>query len=313
MSKVVKSVAVVDDRPSVRKTFADQIEENLDKMPVIKRHIFSYRENPYADPSLVLPGRQGYLDELNRLKVEIAQAREELRKLGYMLDKEHMEEERARELEAMNERSSIDDARHHARIAQEEAQRLLVETRQNIEAMMQGAQEEGRRMAEEARNNGYLEGFDQGFNQAMGEFKSEHEPQVMELANLLEHISNYRDEQVAQSERELMSLVVTVAEKVIGQEIKTDPRAVVNMMYQTLDANRREDNIRITISPDLMPVEAKASAEIKKLVAQAAPNAVIHVDEDAAHGVCRIETGRGITDLSLDTQLDNIKNMLTES
>lgn len=310
MSKIVKSVAVVDNRPSSRKTFADQIEENLDKTPVIKREIFSYRENPYSDQTLVLPDRQGYLNELNRLKIEISQAKDELRRLGYELDEGRFEKKKETEAPAAEYRQ--DDFHDYAQDAQEEAQRLLMETKRNIDIMTQASAEEGRRLAEEAKNNGYLEGFDQGFSQAMDEFKSVHGPQAKELENLLEQISNFHDEQVAVNERDLTSLAITVAQKIIGQEIKADPRAVTGMLFQTLDANRREESVRITVSPDLMPVEAKVSAEVKKLISQIAPGAIIRVDEDTEPGTCVVETGKGITDLSVDTQLDNIKMMLTE-
>lgn len=310
MSKIVKSVAVVDDRPVTRKTYASQIEENLDKIPVIKREIFTYRENPYADQTLVLPDRQGYLDELNRLKIEISQAKDELRRLGYELDEGRFEKKKEAEAPAAQYRT--EDLHDYTQDAQEEAQRLLMETKRNIDVMTQAAGEEGRRLAEEARNNGYLEGFDQGFSQAMAEFKTTHEPQAIELERLLEQISNYHDEQVAVNERDLTSLAITVAQKIIGQEIKADPRAVTGMLFQTLDANRREESVRITVSPDLMPVEAKVSAEVKKLISQIAPGAVIHVDEETGSGTCVVETGKGITDLSVDTQLDNIKMMLAD-
>lgn len=313
LSNVVKATAVVDNRPVVQKTFADKIEENLGNMPVIKRQVFSYSKNPYSDQTLILPDKQGYLDELNRIKVEIAQAKDELRKLGHMLDEPEVEEEEEAEIPAETEDGfDPEAAMRHMKMAQEEAQQLLQETKSNIEMMMRGAEEEGRRMAEEAKNHGYLEGFEQGFSQAMNEFKTEREPQIKELENLLEQISSYREEQVAVNERELTSLAITVAQKVIGQEIKAEPRTVTNMLYQALDDNRREENIRVTVSPDLMPVEAKASAEVKKLIAQAAPGTVIYVDGDADPGFCKVETDKGITDLSVDTQLENIRKMLTE-
>lgn len=303
LSKVVKSISVVDDRPPVKKTFADAVEMELPKMTVIKRRLFDYRENPYADETLTLPDKQGYLDELNRVKCEIAQAKAELRSLGRQVGEA---------IEEIENKAPDDTTSHHTLLAQAEAERLLAETRENIQNMMAGYEEEGRKMAEEARNKGYLEGFDTGFAQSLSEFKEQNNHKVQELENLLEQISAYHEEMVAQNEKDLMQLVITVCEKIIGHEIKNDPRAVVSMLYQTLDQNRREESIRITVSEDLMPAEAKASAEIKKIITQTAPNALIYVDEEAGDGTCVVETDKGITDLSVRTQLLNIADMLRD-
>lgn len=304
MSKVVKAIAVVDDRPPVRKTLAGAIEAELNNIPVIKRQLFNYRENPYADPELVLPDKQGYIDELNRIKVEIAQARDELRVIRGDLDNA-VNGQVLEELEITS-----DDPAEIARIAQAEAERMLRETRENIQAMMAASEAEGKRLAEEAGNNGYLEGFDKGFAQAQNEFIEQNNPKTRELERLLEEVSNYSEEQVAQNEQDLLNLVMTVTQKVIGREIKDDPRAIVTMLYNVLDQNRREENIRITISPELMPVDAKASADVKKLITQIAPNAMVYVDEDMDEGTVVVETDDGITDMSVSTQLQNIKEML---
>lgn len=306
LSKIVKAIAVVDDRPLVKKTFADVIEAELNNMPVIKKQLFNYRDNPYTDPELVLPDKKGYIDELNRLKIEIAQAKAELKSLGRDIDKINSD---AEEFEAEFEAESEDPA-EIARAAQAEAERMLRETRENVQTMMAAYEEEGKKLSEEAKNKGYLEGFEQGFAQAQGEFKNQNDPKTRELDDLLEQVSNYREEQVAQNERDLLELVMTVSRKIIGREIKEDPRAVVTMLYGVLDQNRREEHIRITVSPELMPVEAKASAEIRKLITQTAPSALVYVDEDAEEGTVIVETDNGITDMSVKTQMENIKEML---
>ncbi len=304
LSKIVKAIAVVDDRPRAKKTFADLIEAELDHMPVIKKQLFNYHDNPYADQELVLPEKQGYIDELNRVKVEIAQAKAELRSLGRMIDDTYTAQE------AIANGSEIKDPQQIAAIAQAEAERLMSETRDNVMAMMAAYEEEGKKSAEEARNAGYLEGFDRGFAEAQAEFVSQNNPKIQELESLLEQVSSYREEQVAQNERELVNLVMTVSAKVVCHEIKEDSRAIVQMLYDILDHNRREESIRITVSQDLMPVETKASTEIKKLITQTAPNALIYVDDEAEDGTCIVETDKGITDISVKTQLENIKEMM---
>lgn len=307
LSNIVKSVAVVDDRPARRKTVAEQFEIMLDQTPVIKRQVFHYRENPYADAMLVLPDKQGYLDELNRVKVEIAQAKAELRSLGRRL-----EEERESGAAPVTKKAVQPERSDYLAAEKEEAERLLREANETAEKILRESRAKGEELAMQAQNGGYLAGFEQGFAQAMQEFKAENEPKITELQHLLARLSEYGAELAERSEQDIVTLAMAIAKKIVGQELKTDQRAVAAMLYRVLDENRREQTVRVTVSPELMPADAKISAEIRKMIAQTAPNAMIYIDEEASEGTCVVESDKGITDLSIETQLKNINSLLAE-
>jgi flagellar assembly protein FliH len=304
----VKPFAIVDDtkRKSGLGAF-EQLQAAIPQMSVIKRGLFDYRKNPYADETLAMPDKNGYLDELNRLRAEIAAAKAELRSLGRLFEEEEAlpgdDTEIADEIELQERR---------AKFAREEAERLLAEAKAKVAEMQAYTDQECRRLMDEARSTGYLEGFDKGFAEAQAEFTSVNNPKVRELESLLENVSSYHEEMLSQNERQLVELTVTVCEKILGREIEADSRAIVTMLYKVLDENRREQNMRITVSPELMPAEAKVAADIRKLIAQTAPDALLTVDEEAPPGTLVVETSKGITDLSVDTQLNNIKDMLLE-
>jgi len=314
LSRIVKSISVVDGRTH---TPVDGVLPEFDRVPVIKPGTFSYRHNPYADDTLFVPDKNGYLDELNRIRVEIAEAKTELRglrrKTEEALIEEELEKERLElERQEREEERQREIALSNIPAAKEEATRILAQAQENAAVMTAQAGAEAIKMKEEAENHGYLEGFEKGFKQATGEFIAENNPKMKELDHLLEELSNYREEMIARNEKDLLDVVFTVAEKVVGYEIKSEPRSVVSMLYKTLDDNRREEYIRITISPDLMPVDAKISAEIKKRITDTAPNAMLYVESDEPEGTCYVETDKGIIDLSVKTQLDNAKKLLGE-
>ena len=311
MSNIVKPFAIVDNtsRQLKRGTF-EELQAAIPQMSVIKRGLFDYRKNPYADETIAMPDKNGYLDELNRLRAEIASAKTELRQLGRLFEEEQ-EELLAAEIADAADKAELAEAR--ARFARDEAERVLTESRQEANEMKAQTELECKKLLEEAKSHGYLEGFDKGFAEAQAEFAQENNPIVRQLESLLENVSNYREEMLSQNERQLVELAVTVCEKILGRELEADPRAIVTMLYKVLDENRREQNMRITVSPELMPAEAKVAADIRKLIAQTAPDALLTVDDEAGPGTVIVETAKGITDLSIDTQLKNIKDMLLDN
>jgi flagellar assembly protein FliH len=301
LSNIIKPFSIVDNTSGPVDSSA-VFELELVKRPVIKRNYFNYSKNPYADETLLMPRKDGYLDEINRLKVEIAEARAELRSLNRLLD------------EDIPEGADIDEAELNlkkAHQARAEAEQLLEEAKRQAGELLKEAQAEGRRITEEAKSGGYLEGFDNGFAQAQNEFITENNPKLMQLADLLEAVSGYQEEMIAENERQLTELVITVCEKIIGRELESEPRTVVTMLYRVLDENRREEDIRITLSPELVPAEAKAAADLRKLITQIAPGAMLVINKEAPPGTAVVDASRGITDLSVKTQLENIKEMLT--
>ncbi len=305
LSNIVKPFAIVDDTTKQKRGLEADAQAALAGMSVIKRNYFNYRRNPYLDESVLMPDKDGYLDELNRLRAEIAEAKAELRGLGRFFESEAQAENPAAQTNA-GERERDNSA------VNAEAERILENARQEAAEIRALAIIENKRLAEEAGSNAYLEGFDKGFKEAQVEFAAQHNPRIREIENLLESISGYREEMLSQNERQLVELTVTVCEKILGRELAADPRAIVAMLYKVLDENRREQNMRITVSPELMPAEAKVAADVKKLISQTAPGALLTVDEEAGPGTIVVETGKGITDLSVDTQLKNIKDMLLE-
>jgi len=310
LSRIVKSISVVDDRAL---TPMDGLLPELDRMPVIKPQALSYRMNPYADEKLVMPDKNGYLNELNRIRIEIAEAKTELRRLRRETDEAMREEEEKRAREEAKKRAwEREKALSDVPAARAEAERILNEAHESAAVLAARAQAQAAQMKEEAENLGYLEGFEKGFQQATDEFKAENNPKMKQLDDLLEELSNYREEMIARNEKDLLDVVFTVAEKVVGYELKSEPRSVVSMLYKTLDGNRREESLRITISPDLMPVDAKIGEEIKQMIAGAAPHAMLYIESDEPEGTCYVETDKGITDLSVKTQLDNAKKLLQE-
>jgi flagellar assembly protein FliH len=303
----VKSIAVVP---------GERTKDNHALKPdtkVIKRN---YAGNPAFQVSTdyrSLAPKDPYLAELNRIKVEIEEARAELRHLRGELERPAEPRETAGEdgaEEAAAEEADAPMVELVAKFDEREARELIQAAEQDAKEIHAQAVLEAQRITQQAQNDGYLEGFNKGYEEAAAEFKRANDPQAERIADLVEDLSEYEQKRLKQNEKELVELTLAVAAKVIGQELAANPGAIVNMLTETVRQNHSEEYVRITLAEDLLPVDVKASAEIKELLLGLGANVSVLADSKAAPGAVQVETPKGIIDLSVDTQLKNIRDIL---
>ncbi len=301
LTKIVKSIAVVDDR--INREIQPEPNFTPKAFPVIKQGIL--KNGLPVDVSQMPRSQQSYLDELNRVKVEIAQAKAELRTLRREMEEANEQVAQVQAILAADgedadiRMSQIVEAQEQAK---EEARQILANA--TIEAQQQ---------IEELKNHGYLEGFNKGYEEAKNEYLSENQPKVQQLDAMLNAISDYEKVQIEQNQQDMVQLILAVANKVICKELSVSPETIVDMLYETLDENKRQEFIKIILAKDLLPIDTKASQEIRSILTGLGANISVYVDGDMESGGCVVETPKGFTDASISTQLNNIGNALLHS
>lgn len=301
LTNIVKSFAVVDKRNNKhediplfatagRPVIKNRVVQN--GLPVIKRDA---------------PGtKQGFIDELNRLRVEIAEAKAQLRTLKGELGE--AKERKKNPPRGAGAEAQAGEGGDQSRL--DEARRLKDEAEAQAEQIILQAQTDGKLLAEQARQDGYLEGYSAGFEQARQEYVEENAPAAQQLQEMLCRISAYEQKKIQENEAAMVDLIIAVAEKVIGREVRADPRAVADMLRELLEENRREEYIKITVARDLMPVSAEATAEIRGLLGSMGANITVNVDDMLVPGGLLVETAKGLTDVSISSQLNNLAQAL---
>jgi type III secretion system HrpE/YscL family protein len=113
-------------------------------------------------------------------------------------------------------------------------------------------------------------------------------------------------------ETELVRLAVRIAEKIIGEELRTRPETIVSIVRECLRGLRQEQNLRIRVNRrDLEQVEQRLALLQETVVAgrrvQVAPDAGV------SPGGCIVETETGIIDARLETQLKCLEDILVRT
>ena len=164
--------------------------------------------------------------------------------------------------------------------AQDEAQRIVSEATRKAQEILNSAQEEG-----------YRSGATQWYEALADAWKS-------------------RDNYLAENEAALLKLSVRIAEKLIGEELRTAPQTIAGIVNEALRSVRRAKSLVIQAHPaDVASLKERLST----LRIQAAPSREIEIvpNTSLSRGDCIVETDIGIIDARLETQLDNMERALT--
>lgn len=130
------------------------------------------------------------------------------------------------------------------------------------------------------------------------------------LARLLAEIGRFRNEMYRSAEKELTTLALAIARKVIGREIEISGEVVRGFARDAIDALTGEREIIIRINPKDMETIRQYRAEI--LDQGAAKSVRLRSDESVSRGGCIVETNFQEAEATIDGFLRAIEERLKD-
>jgi len=174
-------------------------------------------------------------------------------------------------------------------------------------------------LREEARRQGYEDGFKEGYAEGLvrGEAAglAQAGGRIEEAAHRAQNIIALAQEQATQgllnAERQLLDLAVAIARRILGQEIARDQTAVLPIVQAALTKVRDQEQITVRVNPE--NYEAVLAARLQLQASLTRDNALtVAADSSLAQGDCVLETPYGKVDARIDTQLELVKTALKE-
>jgi type III secretion protein L len=183
------------------------------------------------------------------------------------------------------------------RVLKRDVHQAGMEARDIIEAAELQAQKtvgEAVRQREEALEAGRQEGYRQGLAQW-------DEARVAMLRT--------RESLHAKYEGELVRLSVKVAERIIGEELRTRPETIVSIVRESLRGIRNEQNLTVRVNPG---EKEEVLRQVDSLNSEVGLGGNVQVLADAAvsAGGCIVESARGVADARLEVQLKRLEDIL---
>ncbi len=175
--------------------------------------------------------------------------------------------------------------------------------RAKAEQIVTEAESSAADLRREASAQGYTEGMAEGLRVA----QEQCEEYLDRIAELARRAAIDRESMVRSAERELASLAMEVAAKIIRKELATDPSIVLSMVENGLAKVAVGDTVRIMVHPEDAELVREKWAELRGAVAFG-PNWEIVGDGRMERGGCVVETRGGMVDSRIEAQLAEIAN-----
>ncbi len=189
--------------------------------------------------------------------------------------------------------------------ARSQASRIIEEARREREAILAGAEEQGRAKGEQA-------GFEHGRTRGLDEGRaSAHAAHAAELAVLseqwraaLEVFESQREGLLEEARRDLLRVSLDLATRIVRRRTEGDPRAAQECVEEVLALVSRPTRLVVRVNPDDAPGVNEA---LPGLLARFAMCAHVEIREDPmlARGSCAAQTERGgVFDASITERLE---------
>ncbi len=207
------------------------------------------------------------------------------------------------------QQKEVDIQESYQRLQQkeQEVQEMIKHAEEQIEQMKAAWAQEKEQLQERAFKEGYEYGVDEGHQDALEQMQG-----AIQLANEITVQSKENSEKyLASQERVILELGVTIAEKIIGNELENTEETYLSIVRRAIKEARETDEIKLYISPKYFDLVSSNKDELETLFPQDVPF-LIFANEDFADEECYIETNHGRIEVTIDVQLKELKKQLVD-
>jgi len=156
------------------------------------------------------------------------------------------------------------------------------------------------------------EAFARGRREGVAQAEARLETTLQALTQSLEDVSRLRESLAQSGSRDMLRLVMAIAEQVVRRRIEVDQEIILGVIKDALQASVRADSYRICISPaDLEAVTSQKPLFLASI--SGLKNLSIETDPTISPGGCRVDSELGDVDATIESQLDAIRQTLAEA
>lgn len=235
----------------------------------------------------------------------------EVRQIGIRNLRPHAEEVKERTLsldEVLTERDQLLDKAYKEIAEEKRAVEVMRQTAtEDIQAMQTAWEEEKSALQQEAYDEGFQLGYKEGRDKVIAEMASSVQKANEVTEKAQENAEQYRVSQ----ERVILELAMRTAERIIGETLETEQSKFLSIVKRALKEAREMKEIKLYVSLDYYQLVSNHRTELASIFPSDVPF-LIFADEDFEATECYIETNHGRIVVTVDDQLNEIREQLIE-
>jgi flagellar biosynthesis/type III secretory pathway protein FliH len=153
----------------------------------------------------------------------------------------------------------------------------------------------------------YARGYADGQHAAMAAADLQSHEQSRRLITAVAAIAHLRQQVMLRAERDLVTLALAIASRVVHREIRQDPAQLAAMARQAVARLGDRVDALVRLNPDDLAAVREAGAADDRATVQ------LVADANVPTGGCVVESAAGRVDTGLDAQMREIAKMLDEA
>lgn len=156
---------------------------------------------------------------------------------------------------------------------------------------------------------GYQEGYELGIAEGKLAAEKQYENLISRVNDLEVIATKDYHTRLDQSDHTIVDLSIKIAEKIIKKEIATDPKLILNIVTAAITEIKDQSQISIYVHPDNYELLMKQKGELIHTL-DGDTKLSIFINQKVTKNECLIEHPFGQIDASIDTQLEQIRDVL---
>lgn len=204
-------------------------------------------------------------------------------------------------------RDKTEQAQQAKTEAEAEAQRIKSEAEAEAARIIDQAQLRAKQIEQEAFDRGRRDGEEAGITEGKAEVQRVIDRFHIVLSKAIER----RNEIIEESESQVVSLVLSIAKKVVKVISENQRNVVINNVMQSLQKLRAKSDVIIRVNLADLSIATKHKEDIVRM-AERVRNITIAEDTTVDPGGCIIETDFGEIDARITSQLREIEDRILE-
>ncbi|WP_181348762.1 flagellar assembly protein FliH [Thalassobacillus sp. CUG 92003] len=189
--------------------------------------------------------------------------------------------------------------------ARQEVEDIKAAGREEIQQEKKDWQEEKAHLIEQAKQEGYAEGFKTGEAAA----EKHYEDTIAHINERAELAQRDYDQVIASSEHKIIDIALRASEKILNHRLTDHPEAFVDVVKKVILEVREQPEIRVYIHPDYYYYILAQKEELQNILDFKA-ELLIYMRSELKKTDCIIESPFGRIDGSVDSQLIELRNQL---
>ena len=196
----------------------------------------------------------------------------------------------------------------------EAVRRLLEDSRIEAEQMKNQARGEGHEIGErEGDGKSYLDGYEKAQQEVENTLKKEADELLLELRDLIASVEHKKREMLEQYKDDLRDIAISIAEKIIRVSLKSSGDIIKRMIISATEGIMSKEWVKIYIARCDAEMAVNGDSMLINSISYVSDHIKIIVMENEAPGTCILEFPDKVIDASTNTQIENIKEIISSS